>query len=148
MNDSEDCKYLNVGVNAKDLLDCNNMYLNPQRSYDTLGTIGTYNVHWCLYVFNSSDVYYSQLCYDCNHCFGCIGLRQKEYCIFNTQYTKEKRETKVQELMDYMVQTGEYGSFRATRYAVHPYNDSLAHEYFPLYAVVSSTGEKTIVNEQ
>lgn len=146
VNDSEDCMYLNVWVNCKDLLDCNNMYLNPQRSYDTLGTIGTYNVHRCLYVFNSSDVYYSQLCYDCDHLFGCIGLRNKSYCIFNTQYTKEERESKVQELFAWMQSTGEFGQYRSTQYVLHPYNDSLAGEYYPIQAVVDSKGNKTIIS--
>lgn len=75
VNKSEDCRYVNIGVEVRDNMDCNNMYLKPERSYEVLGTIGTYNVHFSMYIFNSTDVYYSQDCYDCKSLFGCIGLR-------------------------------------------------------------------------
>jgi len=86
-------------------MDCNNMYLKPEKSYEVLGTIETYNIHFCTYVFHSSDVLYSHDCYHSNHLFGCIGLRSKEYCIFNKQYEKNEREKKVQEIITHMQKT-------------------------------------------
>jgi hypothetical protein len=31
-------------------------------------------------------------------CLGCIGMTNKQYCIFNQQYTKEERYAKVDEI--------------------------------------------------
>ena len=33
---------------------------------------------------------YCHYCIGCHNIFGCIGLRNKEYCIFNKQYSKEE----------------------------------------------------------
>lgn len=35
----------------------------------------------------------------CNNCFGCVNLYQKDYCIFNKQYTKEEYEIIVPKLI-------------------------------------------------
>jgi hypothetical protein len=36
------------------------------------------------------DLEYSAYCTTSSNLFGCVGLRKKEYCIFNKQYTKEE----------------------------------------------------------
>jgi hypothetical protein len=43
--------------------------------------------------------------------FGCIGLRGKEYCILNKQYTKEEYETLVPKIIEKMKADGEWGEF-------------------------------------
>jgi hypothetical protein len=53
VNDSEDCRYVQVGVNVKDNYDCSNMYLKPELCYGTLGTIEVYHSAYCLFVFQS-----------------------------------------------------------------------------------------------
>ena len=47
----------------------------------------------------SSDVFYVRECFSCTDCFGCIGLRNKQYCILNTQYTKEEYENLVPKII-------------------------------------------------
>lgn len=137
VNNSEDCRYVNVGVEVKDNMDCNNMYIQPERSYEVLGTIGTYNVHFCTFVFNCSHLLYCQDCYDSKSLFGCIGLRNKEYCIFNTQYTKEEYEVLVPKIIKQMKVIGEWGEYFHPQATAFPYNDSLAMEYFPVKEVVN-----------
>lgn len=132
VNDSQDCKNVIVGVNIKDVVDCNNMYLKPELNYQVLGTIGTYNVAFALYVFNSQNIFYSQFCYDSKDLFGCIGLRNKQYCVFNKQYTKEEYEAKVAAIIRKMQETGEWGSFFPAETTGFPYNQSVAYEYLPL----------------
>lgn len=132
VNDSEDCCYVNVGVKTKDLLDCSNMYINPELSYQVLGTIATFNVHFCIYVFHSSDLLYCQHCHSSQNCFGCVGLKNKKYCIFNKQYTKEEYEELVPKIIEQMQKTGEWGEFFPVTTAPFGYNESLANEYFPL----------------
>ena len=151
VNNSEDCRYVNVWVEVKDNLDCNNMYLKPERSYEVLWTIWTYNVHFCNYVFNSSNLLYCQDCYDSKNLFWCIGLRQKEYCIFNKQYDKEIWEKKVIEIIDKMKKDWEWWEYFDANLSAFPYNDSLAYEYFPIKEVVnivdSQVSQRKIINE-
>jgi hypothetical protein len=38
----------------------------------------------------SSNIYYSHNIDNCSFCLGCIGLKNKSFCILNKQYTKEE----------------------------------------------------------
>lgn len=147
VNNSEDCRYVNIWVEVKYNMDCNNMYLKPERSYEVLWTIWTYNVLFSTYIFNSSDVFYSQDCHDCKNLFGCIWLRNKEYCIFNKQYTKEEWGKIVLKVIDKMSplnppiskeweRNWEWGEYFDVKLTAFPYNDSLAMEYFPVKEVI------------
>jgi len=144
VNSSEDCRYVNVWVETKDLMDCNNMYLKPERSYEVLWTIWTNNVHFSTYIFNSSNILYSQDCYDCKNLFGCVSLRNKEYCIFNKQYLKEDYEKKVEKIIEKMKKTWEWWEYFDRTNASFPYNDSLALEYFPVEKVVEIKNNEVI----
>lgn len=132
VNDSEDCRYITVGVNVKDIMDCSNMYLKPELNYQVLGTIGTYNVLFSLYVFRSQDVMYSQFCNNSKNIFGCSGLIKKQYCIFNKQYTKEQYEELVPRIIEHMQKTGEWGKYFPIKYSPFGYNETVAQEYLPL----------------
>ncbi|KKP36244.1 hypothetical protein A2483_01485 [Candidatus Peregrinibacteria bacterium RIFOXYC2_FULL_33_13] len=132
VNDSQDCKYVTVGVNTQDLIDCSNMYLKPEFCYQTLGTIGVFNVNFCLYVFNSHDVWYSDFCFNCENLFGCSGLRNKKYCIFNKQYSREEYEVLVAKIIEHMTQTQEWGQYFPIKYSPFGYNESVAGLYLPL----------------
>lgn len=131
-NDSEDCKYVTVGVNVKDLMDCSNMYLKPELNYQVMGTIETYNVIFSVYVFHSQNAAYSQFCFNSKNLFGCAGLRRKEYCILNKQYSKEEYEALVPRVIEHMKSTGEWGRFFPVSSSPFPYNDSVAYLYLPL----------------
>jgi hypothetical protein len=155
MNDSEDCMHVQLGFETKDLLDCSNMYVKPEVSYQTLGTIGTFNCHFCLYAFNSADLWYCEQMFSCKNCFGCVGLRNKQYCIFNKKFTKEEYEKEVARIIRSMKgahsthsvrssprgsrlsragseQSSEWGKFFPVTMSPFPYNDTVAHGYFPL----------------
>lgn len=132
MSESEDCRYVQVWVGCKSVLDCSNMYVNPELSYNTLWTIETHNCHFCLYVFHSRDLWYCEQCFSSKNCFGCVWLRNKEYCIFNKQYTPEAYEKKVSEIITHMQNTGEWGKFFPLWLSPFAYNESLATDYFPL----------------
>jgi hypothetical protein len=132
VNDSEDCRYVQVGVNVKDNYDCSNMYLKPELCYGTLGTIEVYHSAYCLFVFQSKNLLYCEYCFSCEDCFGCVGLTRRKYCIFNVQYTKEEYEEAVPRIVRHMEQTGEWGKFYPPQYSPFCYNESLASEYFPL----------------
>jgi hypothetical protein len=132
MNESQDCRYVIVGVQLKDVYDCSNMYVKPELNYQVLGTIETYHVAFTLYAFHSQNILYSEQIFHSKDLFGCVGLRRKQYCIFNKQYTKEEYENLVPKIIEHMKKTGEWGQYFPVKYAPHGYNESLASEYYPL----------------
>lgn len=71
-------------------------------------------------------------CYDSDNLFGCSGLRKKKFCIFNTQYSEEEYMRLRTEITTRMKKEGEYGEFFPIKESFHAYNDTIAHEYFPL----------------
>lgn len=74
-------------------------------------------------------------------CFGCVGLRSKQYCILNKQYSKEEYEKMVPKIIGYMDampykdsygRVYRYGEFLPPELSPFSYNESIAREYFPL----------------
>jgi hypothetical protein len=92
-------------------------------------------------VWGGKNVLYSYNCHGCNDCFGCIGLRNKQYCILNKQYSKEEYEELTPRIIDqmntmpYVDQRGRtygYGEFFPPELSPFAYNETIAQEYFPL----------------
>lgn len=91
---------------------------------------GFSNLQYCMYCFGG-----------CSNLFGCIGLRDKQYCIFNRQYSKEEYQNllpKIIEHMDampYVDKVGrryKYGEFFPSEFSPSPYNETWAQDYFPV----------------
>ncbi|MCX6724152.1 MAG: hypothetical protein NT155_03230 [Candidatus Staskawiczbacteria bacterium] len=92
-------------------------------------------------VYSSRDVYYSFNCYDCSDLFGCIGLRSKQSCIFNKQYSKEEYKALKDKIiehmnsMPYVDKKGlvyKFGEFFPAELSPFAYNETVAQDYFPL----------------
>ena len=90
---------------------------------------------------NCRNLKYCTYCISSNDCFGCIGLRSKQYCILNKQYTKEQYEKLVPKIikhmndMPYIDSKGrvyKYGEFFPSELSPFAYNETVAQEYFPL----------------
>lgn len=104
--------------------------------------IGTHNIKFCYNVQeNVRDIEYSYMCSGSSDLFGCVGLRKKQYCIFNKQYTKEeykKLVVQIKEHMDkmpYIDKKGrvyKYGEFFPIEISPFAYNETLAQDYFQL----------------
>lgn len=80
----------------------------------------------------ASDLLYCQYCPHSRNCFGCVGVRRKQYCVFNKQYTKEEYETLVPKIIEHMRATKEYGEFFPATLSPFGYNQTLAQDYYPL----------------
>lgn len=93
-----------------------------------------HNLYWCCLspAGNLSDSFYSMYCENSHHLFGCIGIRNREYCIFNKQYTKDEYNKLVPEIIAHMESTGEWGEFLPTAHSPFHYNHTLAQNYYPL----------------
>ncbi len=90
---------------------------------------------------HNRDLQYTGFCGKSSHLFGCVGLRNKQYCILNQQYTKESFDelrTKIIEHMNAMPYTDakgrtyRYGEFFPPELSPFAYNETIAQEYFPL----------------
>lgn len=92
--------------------------------------ISVHDVRNCAFVWHSSFMEYCYLCLSCQDCFGCIGLRNKQYHIFNKPYTKEAYEIKVNELRKAMIARGEYNQFFPLALSPFAYEDTIASDLF------------------
>ena len=91
---------------------------------------------------NSTDLEYCMMTkVSCSHLFGCIGLRNKKYCILNKQYTKEEYEALVPKIRKHMSdmpykdalnRTYGYGEFFPPELSHFAYNESVAQQFLPL----------------
>jgi len=90
---------------------------------------------------NSSDIFYCDTLFSCHDCFGCTGLKNKQYCIFNKQYSKEDYEILKAKIIDYMRapasacegrKNNEWGEFFPANLSCFGYNESTANLYYPL----------------
>lgn len=137
-------QYLQETPGAKDCYDYTSWGDSAELLYEAV-SCGT-GVQNCKFAWinqeNTHDAEYSMTCTQgCEYIFGCIGLRKKQYCILNKQYTKEEYEElipKIKKHMDdipYVDNSGrvyKYGEFFPTEFSPWAYNETLAQEYFPM----------------
>lgn len=96
------------------------------------------SISWYKLLFNrlvgrAENIFYGDCCFNGRDCFACSWLHANEqYCIFNKQYTKAEYEELVPKIIEHMIQTGEWGEFFDPQISTVWYNESVAHEAFPL----------------
>ncbi len=100
--------------------------------YETTSGSGSYDVQFCLRAAESKHVLYSFFISSSQHLFGCVGLRRKQYCILNTEYSKEDYDALVSKIIEQMKKDGEYGEFFPGSLSPFAYNETAAQEYFPM----------------
>jgi hypothetical protein len=128
----EDCSYLYDVLDAKDCSDMNYSPYGPEGCYEVTSTVGLkFSAFYMAGPYNA-HCYYCHMMQSCKNCFGCVGLKQQQYCILNKQYSKEDYEATVSKLIDHMQKTSEWGEFFPAALSPHGYNETVAHEYFPL----------------
>lgn len=94
---------------------------------------------WCSQVYNSihinwgSYIFYSQLLTQCSYCLWCIGLKNKSYCIFNKQYTKEDWYKEVDKIFSQMDKEWTLGDFFPWSMNPFYFNDTVAYLIDPSF---------------
>jgi hypothetical protein len=146
VTESQDCKYCQFLIIAttKDSYDYTMWGGNAERMYECMGAgnnsqdvkftfeswAPNFNLEYCWSIFLSS-----------NNLFGCVALKNAEYCILNKQYKKEEFEKlRVQIIEDmnnnpYISKKGhvyKYGEFFPPEFSSHGYNETIVQKYFPL----------------
>ena len=103
---------------------------------------GLYNAKYSWGVWNSSkDINYCIRTPAVSDVFGCVGIKKKQYCILNKQYTKKEYDELVPKIIKHMKEMPyvdkkervyRYGEFFPIELSPFGYNETNAQEYFPL----------------
>lgn len=130
----EDVLYITDSFNTRDSAHISMWWDGTSLSYDCID-VGQ----------NISNIYFSSACWEwaiynlyshkCNNCqyiFGCSGLRNKSYCIFNKQYSKEAWEDTVKMIIRQMQNEWTWWDFLNQKYATFAYNESLGSIFAPI----------------
>jgi hypothetical protein len=140
----ENLKYGFRNPGVKDSMDT--VHAGPQTEllYEFVGG-GATNSRFVRFTVNGTenldDVHYTEFCWNCSNIFACFGLRNKQYCILNKQYTKEEYEVLVPKIKEHMNampyidakgRVYKYGEFFPPELSPFAYNETIAQEYFPL----------------
>lgn len=139
---AEDSKYLLLAAGGlKDSYGTGHSGSKSELLYDSMSVYPGNNVIASWIIINCHDIKHSINCTDSSYLFGCVGLRNKQYCIFNRQYSKEEYETLVPKIIEQMNTVPYkdlkgriygYGEFFPSELSPFGYNETVAHEYFPL----------------
>ncbi len=99
------------------------------------------NLFMCAMIWTCSNSFYSLFCHQSSNLFGCIGLRNKEYCIFNRQYTKDEYTAMLPKIIRHMNEMPftnrkgtvyRFGEFFPNELSPFTYNETPAGDYYPL----------------
>lgn len=129
---TKNCSYVADVDDIIDCFDCNNTYTKAERCYNVMGNLSSNNNICTVYPMYCNDVQYIDSCYNCQSCFGCVGLNKKNYYILNKEHTKEEYENIKEEIIEQMKRDGVYGDFFPPALSPFGYNETLAQEYYPL----------------
>ncbi len=129
-----ECKetaYLQDSWEMIDCWDCTEV-LQAERCYELQGVAFVRNSMVIRSCTTMTDCFYCDMCLSLGNCFGCFGLKQKEYCILNKQYSKEEYQKIKSRIIEHMKGTGEWGRYFPPEQSPFAYNESVAQDFFPL----------------
>jgi len=137
---SENVKYAVKSDDQKDTIDVYGCS-RGELVYESTANVFSHKSRFIVMGKNVLDSYYLIDCFNVSNCFGCVGLRNKQYCILNKQYTKEEYEKLVPKIIEHMNKMPyvdkkgrvyKYGEFFPPELSPFAYNETIAQEYFPL----------------
>ncbi|MFA7278408.1 MAG: hypothetical protein WC101_05530 [Candidatus Gracilibacteria bacterium] len=97
--DDEDCMYGRDYYGCKDCNDCDHIR-NCTLCYQCLNCGDCYNSDYLQDSLNCNDCRYGYFLKGCRDCVGCVGLKQKQFHIFNEPYTEADYRAKLASLSD------------------------------------------------
>jgi hypothetical protein len=136
------CQYLQV-PKSKDCYDASAWGDNMELHYET-GICGgnSYNIKFSTDSWpNCKNLEYCISCFSSTDCFGCVGLKKKQYCILNKQYSKEEYFAMMERIKKHMDEVPhidkkgriyKYGEFFPIEFSPFGYNNSTTAQYFPM----------------
>ncbi|MFA6523710.1 MAG: hypothetical protein WCS85_05070 [Candidatus Peribacteraceae bacterium] len=92
---AQDCLYCRICDQSKFCVDCEGVKLGTELAYECTDSQRLYRCRFLQNSENCSDCAFGFDLKGCSNCLGCAGLRQKQYCVFNEQRTKDEYERAV-----------------------------------------------------
>ncbi len=127
---AEDCYYGHSFLYDKNCIDFTHLTLS-ELCYECIHCTQCYGLTYSRYCNNCSSSTFLRDCIGCKHCFGCANFRQKQYCVFNEQKTKQEYETFLQ-------------SFASSSFAAVKAMRQKVEEFFRSQPVKSMRGEQNV----
>lgn len=132
INESEDSSYIFAMPKSQFCLDaCFGSPAGSRFSYEICSALVGNSVS----VFNSwysDSVFYSREVHHSRDLFGCVGLKNKQFCIFNKQYSEKEYQALAAKITEHMIGTGEWGEYFPIELSPFGYNETIANDHFPL----------------
>ena len=140
---AEDVKFVFRAVDEKDSMDVFGGGPAANHSYECISDgLGSAMLKFASYSWeNVMNLEYSDLCHSASYLFGCVGIRNKKYCVLNRRYSQEEYEKLIPKIIQHMNdmpytdkkgKVYKYGEFFPLELSPFAYNETIAHEYFPL----------------
>lgn len=95
--DNENCMYGRDFYQCEDCMDCDHVK-KCSLCYQCLNCENCYNCDYLQDSLNCSDCSYGYFLKGCRNCIGCVGLKQKQFHIFNERYSEDEYKRKIKEL--------------------------------------------------
>jgi hypothetical protein len=130
--DSKNCSYMTDTENPTDSQDCNNYYYKSEYCYNVMGAMQISKVKNSAFVFYSNESEYCENSYNLTSCIGCVGIKKGQYMILNKEYSKEEYYKLKEKIDEQLKQEGTFGQYFPPELAPFAYNETLAHDFFPL----------------
>jgi hypothetical protein len=131
--DSENVRHSSFAIfKMKDSMDVG-FSGRAERNYEAQNTSAhSSNMKFAYNAKESKDCEYVMTCKNCSDCFGCVGLNNASYMIFNKKYSSEAYWEKLDEVKINMLENGEYGEFFPMSFSPLAYNSSMANLLYPM----------------
>jgi hypothetical protein len=140
---TENVAYVVRAFSTKESYDTQGSSLNSEFIYESnAATKNTYKDFFCyITIEGCRECQYSLLLKNCLSCFGCVGLTNAQYCIFNKQYSEKEYFEIIEKIKKHMVNVPyvdkkgrifSYGEFFPYDMCPFGYNETSANDYFPI----------------
>lgn len=130
----ENSAWISDSFATKDSMDINQWWENSSLCYEGIAIWeNADHIYFSAGVWaNTSYCFYSFNCRGSSYLWGCNGLMNQKYCIYNKQYSEEEWETNVLKIIEKMQESGEWGEFFDPQFSLYPYDTSFAMTKYPL----------------
>jgi hypothetical protein len=132
---NEDVVYSQGAASLRNCMDTYSL-LKSEQCYEDVLSDSLYEVHFSHDVEQSINSMFLKGCINCQDCIGCINLRNKKYCIWNIQYSKEEYLKLKNEL--------DFGSYKTLIEFKKKYKDFILkfpRKYAAIIKSIESTGD-------
>lgn len=132
----ENCAYGLEVCDVKDSID-NTIVFSSEYMYESGSCERSYACQHCVQCNGCNNILFGYDLKNCNDCIACAGLRNKQHCIFNEQYSKEEYEKKKNEL-----QLGTWSGREKVKREFAEFIEKIPRRYAYLINCEDCTGDK------